>query len=259
MPKDLSKVKQIAFDETSKKKGHNYVSIFLNLETGDLLWVEEGKSAETVTQFAQVAEEQGLNKENITDVSIDFSPAFQAGAKINFINANITFDKFHVSQLVQKAMDSCRKSLGRQADRKFNKWLFLKPYPQLNEDQQGELETLLDEYPRFHQLYTLKNDFAILWKHDQPEEAAAFLSFWIEQLKELKFKATTTLAKTFEKSFDGIIQHFRSNINNAILEGFNSKVQTMKRNARGYKKTETFITMIRWHCANAISQPTQLI
>ena len=259
MPKDLSKIKQIAFDETSKKKGHNYVSIFLNLETGDLLWVEEGKSAETVTQFAQVAEEQGLNKENITDVSIDFSPAFQAGTKINFINANITFDKFHVSQLVQKAMDSCRKSLGRQANQKFNKWLFLKPYSQLNVDQQDELENLLDEYPQFHQLYTLKNDFAILWKHKQPDEAAAFLAFWIEQIKELKLKATTTLAKTFEKSFDGIIQHFRSNINNAILEGFNSKVQTMKRNARGYKKTETFITMIRWHCANVLSQPTQVI
>lgn len=105
----------------------------------------------------------------------------------------------------------------------------------------------------------LKNEFAILWEQDNSQEAAAFLAFWIEQIKELKLKATTTLAKTFDKCFDGIIQHFKSNINNAILEGFNSKVQTMKRNARGYRKTETFITMIRWHCANVLSQPTQVI
>ncbi|MCB0263693.1 MAG: transposase [Calditrichaeota bacterium] len=75
----------------------------------------------------------------------------------------------------------------------------------------------------------------------------------------MKLKATTTLAKTFEKYFDGIIQYFKSNINNAILEGFNSKAQTMKRNARGYKKVETFITMIRWHCAKISGSPTQII
>lgn len=109
MPQDLSNLTQIAFDETSKKKGHNYVSIFLDLESGNLLWVEEGKSAQTVTQSVQAMEEQGLKKENITDVSIDFSPAFQAGTKANFSNANITFDKFHVSQLVQRAMDALVK------------------------------------------------------------------------------------------------------------------------------------------------------
>ncbi|MCB0263692.1 MAG: transposase [Calditrichaeota bacterium] len=177
MPKDFSKVKKIGYDETSRKKGHHYVSIFLDLESGALLWVEEGKSAQTVSQSVQAMEEQGFSKGNITDVSIDFSPAFQAGCQENFPNAMITFDKFHVCQLHQKAMNNARKTLARQRNQTFNKWLFLKPCENLETEQQTELEQLLDEFPKFQRLYTLKNDFAILWEQKQPDEAAAFLSF----------------------------------------------------------------------------------
>lgn len=248
-PKDLSRVRRISFDETSRKKGHDYVSIFLDSEKGELLWVEEGKSADSVKKFVEAVEQRGLKKEEISDVSIDLSPAFQAGVREQFQNAAVTFDKFHICQLMMRAFDHCRKSLSRKTGIKVNKWLFLKDYHELSIEEEDQLEDLLSRHSKLELLYTLKHQFFYLWKQYKQPEAASFLCFWIQQIKDLKMKATTTLAKTFEKCFEGVIQFFESGLSNGILEGFNSKVQTMKRNARGYRHTENFITMIWWHCA----------
>jgi transposase len=98
---DMSKVRKIGYDETSRKKGHDYITCFIDLDTGDLLYVVEGKGAETVVEFEKQSKLQGLDKEKISDISIDMSPAFISGAEKIFPNAEITFDKFHVSQLVQ--------------------------------------------------------------------------------------------------------------------------------------------------------------
>lgn len=257
--RDLSEVKRIGFDETSKKKGHDYVSCFIDLDSSDLLHVVEGKDAEVVGEFVLEAQNQGLDPKNITDVSVDMSPAFGAGIEKYLPQAKVTYDKFHVSQLVQKAFDAIRKSAARKAGRRFNKWIFFKDYEQLNPAEKSELEQLLLENRELATVYEMKNNFKILWQQTDPQEASAFLSFWADMARSLKKKTMTTLAKTLDKHHQGIIQYFDSVITNAPLEGFNSKVQTMKRNARGYRKTETLILMIRLHCAKNQIRPTQII
>ena len=249
LPQDMSKVKRIGFDETSKKKGHNYVTCFIDLDTGDLLMIEEGKDAQVVESFVQKAEKQGLKRENISDVSVDMSPAFGAGIAQSLPDATITYDKFHVSQLVQKAFDSMRKTIARRAGRTFNKWIFFKDQSALKATEQQELNSLLAAYPELDVVYEMKNNFKLLWQQPDKISASAFLSFWTDFAKTLKRKTMTTVAKTLDKHHQGIIQYFDSLLTNASLEGFNSKIQTMKRNARGYKNTETLMLMIRWHCA----------
>lgn len=250
---DLSKVRRIGLDETSKKKGHEYITCFIDLDTGLLLYVVEGKNAEVLTRFVEEANSQGLNKDQISDISIDMSPAFIAGVEKEFPNAEITFDKFHVSQLVQKAFDSIRKSFGRKQGGRINKWLFFTPYEKLKLEQQEELDQLLVKYPILDLVYELKNAFKLLWQQPDKMKASAFLSFWTETMKTFKKKALTTLAKTLDKHHQRIINVIDTKITNAILEGFNSKIQTMKRKARGYKDAKNLMIMIKLHCAK---QPT---
>ncbi|MFK7947249.1 MAG: transposase [Saprospiraceae bacterium] len=125
---DMSKVERIGYslprhlrDETSRKKGHDYITCFIDLDTGELLCVVEGKGAETVVEFERQGKLQGLDEENVSDITIDMSPAFISGAEKIFPNAEITFDKFHMSQLVQKAFDNIRKYFGRKEGGRINK------------------------------------------------------------------------------------------------------------------------------------------
>lgn len=246
---DMSKVQRIGYDETSRKKGHDYITCFINLDTGDLLYVVEGKGTETVMEFEKQTKLQGLDKENVSDISIDMSPAFISGAEKVFPNAEITFDKFHVSQLVQKAFDSIRKSFGRKEGGRINKWIFFKPYERLKIEEQDELDKLLVKYPLLDMVYELKNDFKMLWKQTDKLEASAFLSYWADTMRTFKKKVLTTLANTLDKHHQRIINVIDTEITNAILEGFNSKIQTLKRKARGYKDFDTLIMMVRLHCA----------
>lgn len=246
---DRSKVRRIGFDETSKKKGHDYITCFIDLDTGELLYITEGKCAETVVRFEEQMKGQGLDKEKITDVSIDMSPAFISGAEKIFTNANITFDKFHVSQLVQKAFDSIRKQFGRKEGGTINKWIFFTPYNYLKTEEREQLNALLIKYPLLDIIYELKNDFKLLWEQEDKLEASAFLSYWSDIMRSFKKKALTTLANSLDKHHQRIINVIDSKITNAILEGFNSKVQTLKRKARGYKDVENLMLMVKLYCA----------
>lgn len=248
---DRSKVRKIGFDETSKKKGHSYITCFIDLETGDLLYIVEGKSSEAVADFATQMKQQNLDTAHVTQVSIDMSPAFIAGAEANFPNAQITFDKFHVSQLLQKAFDSVRKAIGRkEKGGTINKWIFFKPYDSLKAEEQDQLDGLLMKYPDLATAYRIKNEFQRLWQMPDKLEASAWLSFVADVMRSLKKRAATTLANSFDKHHQRIINVIETKITNALLEGFNSKVQTLKRKARGYRDVENLKLMIRLHCSS---------
>jgi transposase len=107
--KDYSAVTTVGVDETSSKHGHNYVTLFADLATSKVLFVTEGKDASTVQRFRdELAEHQG-NPASITKFCSDMSPAFIKGVCENFANAQLTFDKFHVMQIINNAVDEVRR------------------------------------------------------------------------------------------------------------------------------------------------------
>lgn len=107
---DYSGVKQIGVDETSKAKGHDYVSLFVDLAEKRTIFVAEGKGSETMIAFVKDFKECHGNPHDITDVSIDMSPAFMKGVEENLPNAAITFDKYHIMKIINAAVDSVRKA-----------------------------------------------------------------------------------------------------------------------------------------------------
>jgi transposase len=120
---DWSSVTRIAVDETSARKGHRYVTNVIDADTGKLLFMHPGRSAETLGEFKKALQAHGGDPKAIAVISMDMSPAYRKGAAEHFPDAKIVFDKFHVMLLAGKALDEVRKLLQRQgADLKGSMW-----------------------------------------------------------------------------------------------------------------------------------------
>ncbi len=102
---DHSSVKCVGFDETSSRRGHDYVSLFVDLEGPRVLFATEGKDSSTVERFKQDLIEHGGCERNIEQMCCDMSPAFIRGARVQFPETELTFDKFHIMKIVNDAVD----------------------------------------------------------------------------------------------------------------------------------------------------------
>ena len=140
---DLSEVRQIAADETSARRGHDYISLFVNMVSRKVVYVADGKDAGTVKEFAEFLETHGGDRAAISDASIDMGAAFEAGIKENFANAEITFDKFHVIKLANEAVDQVRREEVRNNYQiKGRRYIFLKNVENLTIEEKEALSQL---------------------------------------------------------------------------------------------------------------------
>jgi transposase len=240
-----SSIKKVGIDETSSKKGHNYVSIGVNLEEHSVFFATEGKDATTIEKMKDYLEEKGCPKEQIEQVSIDLSPAFIEGTLNNFPNANITFDRFHIKKLLNEAMNDVRKSERKEHEElKGKKYLFLKNNTNLSKKQRQERGEFITLYPILGETYRLKELFDDFWNFTDKDEAAAFLSYWSDLVYDSGIQPLIKFANTVKAHWSGIINFIQTRITNGILESINAKVQLAKKRARGYRNIKNFINMI---------------
>jgi len=140
---DYSDVKQVGIDETSSKRGHNYVTLVVDLEESKTIFATEGKDNATIGRFKDDLIDHGGNPEAIDDVSCDMSPAFIKGIKENLPNAQITFDKFHIIKTLNEAVDEVRRQEQKgQPELKNTRYIFLKNPENLTSKQSNLLEDL---------------------------------------------------------------------------------------------------------------------
>ena len=243
---DHSDVKKVGVDETSSKRGQNYVSIFVDLEKSKTIFATEGKDSTTVERFKDDLCEHGGDPDAIKDVSCDMSPAFIKGVEENLPNAEITFDKFHVLKTLNEAVDEVRRQEQKeQPELKKTRYIFLKNPENLTSNQAKRLEDikLKDLNLKTMRAYQIRLNFQELW-HQPPEQAEHFLNKWYFWATHSRIEPIKEAAYTIKRHWDGVLNWFKSRINNGILEGFNSLVQAAKARARGYRTNEYLITMI---------------
>lgn len=243
--KDHSGIKKIALDETSTKKGHNYITSAVDYETRAIIHVVEGKSKESVAKIRSYLESKGCPSTQIEELCMDMSPSFIAGAKEEFPNASITFDRFHVKQLLNKAMDEVRKQERKEHDDlKHHKYTFLKNEENLSEEKKVLIKQFSKAYPNLGEAYRLKVLFDQFWNIEDRIMAELFLEEWCLQANKTMIQPFVHFASTLKKHWNGILNYINSKLNNGILEGLNFKFQLAKRRARGFRKLENFITII---------------
>lgn len=135
---DLREVRNIGIDETSSKKGHNYVTLVADMDKHRVIHVTPGKDAATVGHFVGGLQDKGGKVENIETICMDMSPAFIGGTLEHLPNAKIVFDKFHLVQMLNKAMDTVRKAERKECEIiKGHKYTFLHAYRNLTEEKKS--------------------------------------------------------------------------------------------------------------------------
>ena len=247
---DLSQVKQIGVDETSRKKGHSYITQFVDLEKKRTVFVTEGKDSSTIEKFVDELEKKKGKKENIELVSMDMSPAFISGVFDNLPDSQIVFDKFHLIKLLNEALDEVRR-LERKSNEllKNHRYTILKKYDNLSLKKKYELDALLPLYPKLGEAYRLRQLFLDVFDVKDAEDAKGYLWFWCDQVFEAGIEPFRKFVKTIKAHWFGIVAYFDKKVTNAVLEAINSKIQLAKKRARGYRNIENFINMIYFLCA----------
>ena len=238
-------VKRIAIDETSRAKGHTYVTLVADLDTRKVLQVAEGKDQRTLFNFKEQLLKKCGHPDDIEELCMDMSPSFISGAKSYFPNVEITFDKFHVMKIINTAVDETRRKEQRTvADLKGSRYAWLKNEENLTEKQKETLVRLKDEDLKTAKAYHFKLTFSKLWEQQTPEEAKVFLDDWYYWATHSQIPDIVKAAKTIRQHEQGILRWFTSRVTNGILEAINGLVQSAKRRARGYRSVKNLRTMI---------------
>ncbi|TYP84691.1 transposase [Nitrosomonas communis] len=133
-------VSQLGVDKTSTRKGRNYITVGVDRESERVVYVNERKGRQAVQAIGRHLQAKGAQAEQIQQVSVDLSPAFIAGVKATFPDAQITFDRFHIVKLLNQAMDAVRKTERKEHDAlKGHQYIFLRNPESLSETQQQQL------------------------------------------------------------------------------------------------------------------------
>jgi transposase len=243
---DLSSLVAFGIDEKAIRRGHDYVTLFVDLNKSQVVYVTEGRSAGTVAEFRGELFRRGIDGGAIRDITCDMSPAYIKGIELDFPWAQVTFDKFHVMKLINEAVDQVRRDEQRERpELKKTRFAWL-----THREHQTNAQAKLIEGLSLKRLnlktaraYQLSLTFQEFWQ--QPTETAeGFLKHWYWWATHSRLEPMRTVARTIKRHWRGILNWFRSRISNAVLEGINSLVQAVKARARGYRTTKNFINMI---------------
>jgi transposase len=240
----LKHLRQIAIDEISVGKGHRYVTVVLDLKTGTVVHVGDGKGGDALQPFWRRLRASGAK---IEAVATDMSPAYIDAVTTHLPHATLVFDRFHVIKLYNEKLSDLRRDLYRQLEDSMQKdvlkgvrWLLLKR-PQHLDASRNEPERLREALRLNEPLaiaHYLKDELHEIWEQDDEETAQALLMDWILYAESTGIRMLRNFAKTLRLHALGILAYYDYPISTGPLEGTNNKIKTMKRQAYGFRDPE---------------------
>lgn len=242
---DISKVKRIGIDEFAVRKGHVYKTIVVDIDTGRIIYVGDGRGSSSLSAFWKRLKRRGVQLELVTS---DMSAAYILAVKENAPEAIHVYDKFHVVQLVNEAVDKVRRSVWNQETDlekrkliKGTRWMLLsKNLDKYDEAARNRFENILQTNEPLFKAYYLKEDLSQIWMQKDKQAGEEQLKYWCERAKESKLPAMVKVANSLLAKRTGILAWYDCKVTNAILEGANNKVKVVKREGYGYRDDEYF-------------------
>lgn len=244
---DLSDVTSAAVDETSYKRGHNYLTLVADAEQRKVVFVTEGRDAATIEQFAAHLQAHNATAEQIASVSIDMSPAFIKGVSEYLPNARITFDKFHVVAQASFALDKTRRIEQKtDPDLKGLRWALLKDRDRLSVAQRADLDALVANVTtkRTARAWLYREQLRDILDRKQINVVSEMIEQWCINVMRSKVEPMKEVARMIRKHFDGIVAWTQTRQTNGFLEALNGLFQAAKRRARGYANLTTMRTVL---------------
>ena len=237
---DLSAVKRVCIDETAAKRGQDYITLVVDMDGRRVVFVADGRSADTVRQFADHLEDRGGDASRIKQACIDMSPAFISGVTENLTEAEITFDRFHVMKLIGDAVNDVRRAeVKARPELRGTRYVWIKNEPNLTAKQSTVLDTLSSTNLKTARAWRMRLAFQDIYAQPTRGWGELFFDKWIGWAKRSRLEPMKAVARTMDKHREGILAWFESRISNGLIEGINSVVQAAKTKAHGYRNSET--------------------
>jgi len=242
----LKHLRQIAIDEIAIGRGHRYLTVVLDLESGAVVFVGDGKGADALKPFWKRLK---CSRAKIEAVAIDMSPAYISAVQTNLRQAVLVFDHFHIHKLFNDQLSNLRRKLYQEATEQLHKdvlkgtrWLLLK--------NPENLDPTRDEAKRLHEALTLnqplatayymKEDLRRVWEQPHHTAAQRVLDDWIRRAESSGIQMLIRFAHTLAAHRSGILNYYRYPLSTGPLEGTNTKIRVLQRKAYGFRDTEFF-------------------
>ncbi len=242
----LTNLAHIAVDEISIGKRHKYITLVLDLKSGAVVFIGDGKGADSLKPFWNKLKR---SKAAITAVAIDMSPAYIQAVRSNLSGARIVFDHFHVIKYFNDKLSDLRRQLYHDTKDKMQsqalkglRWILLKNPENLDEEknEKEQLEKALQMNKPLATAYYLKEDLRQLWKQENKKMASSHLRAWIVKARASGITMLIKFAKTLAAHRTGILAYYDYPISTGPLEGTNNKIKTMQRQSYGFRDKEFF-------------------
>ena len=243
--RDLGSLRRLAVDELAIGKGHRYVAVVMDLDSGAVVHVGDGKGAGAIDGFFRRLAQRGVT---LQAVAMDMSGAWQLAVKTHFPDAAIVFDHFHLVKLMNDKLSKLRRQVQNAADTagkkaiKGSRWILLKAPENLSEerDEHIRLQAALELNKPLATGYYLKEELRQLYRQENRAAAASLLDDWCTRADKSGIGILCDMAATLRRHRDGILAYYTHRISTGPLEGFNNKAQTMKRQAYGYRNIDFY-------------------
>lgn len=244
---DLSGVTRLAIDETSSRRGQNYLTIAADAEARKAIFVAQGRDAATIAELSQTLSDHGCAPKQIGSVSIDMSAAFIKGVTEHLPNARITFDKYHVIAHASAAVDKTRR-LEQKTDPSLKglRWALLKDRQRLSPSQRADLDafTACVTTKRTARAWLYREQLRDILDRKQINVVSAMLKRWCTNVLRSRVEPMKQVARMIRTHFEGVISWAQTRQTNGFLEAINGLFQAAKRKARGYGRFKTMRTVI---------------
>lgn len=243
-------VKRVGLDEKSMKKGHKYLTVLSEIREGGgrVLEVSEDRTTESARELltSGLSESQ---REGVESVSMDMWKPYEDAAKECIPNADVVFDKFHVTQHLGKAVDLTRRQEQRKlmkTDRaaaeamKHSKYLFLFNLENLNPERVVRFAEARAAAQETAKAWECKEVFQSFWASPTVADGKRYLENWIAHAKKTGGSAMRKVAEMLERKFEGVLNYLKHRITNALAESLNAKIQLLKSTARGFRSFQNY-------------------
>ena len=232
----------------------------VNHLTGRVIWSGKGESAATLKGFfAQLGAE---GRRPIEVVTMDMDAAFEKAVRESLPQAKIVYDRFHVVQLVNEAVDETRRDEVRGATNKAEakvlkktRYATLKNPWNLTRREKEKLSELSKKNRRLYRAYLLKEAFLEVFETRDPEEADQIFKEWYGWARRSRLEHIRRLAQSLRDRWAGIRRYVELTVTNGIVEGFNAKIRMLSHRAFGFHSAEALIAMIYLCCSGIKIRP----
>ena len=242
----LKHLREIAIDEISIGRGHRYLTVVLDLDSGAVVFIGDGKGADALKPFWKQLK---ASHAQIKAVAMDMSPAYISAVLTHLPKAAIVFDHFHIIKLFNEKLSELRRDLYREVKDKMHKdvlkgtrWLLLKNPENLDEtrNETQRLHEALQLNQPLATAYYMRDDLRRVW--EQPTKAAAkrILTTWLRRAENSGIQILMSLARTLGGYRNQILTYYDYPISTGPLEGTNTKIRVLQRQAYGFRDTEFF-------------------